>query len=225
MEHPPINEDAQPEPGERQPAAPSTTEDTPEQAEEQRREPARIYIASLADYNNGYYHGVWIDATLEPAAIREQIHAMLKKSPVLQREGEDFGDWAIHDYEGFGTLRLDELEDPEYLHSVASGIQEHGDAFAAWIEVQDSGNNDELDHMEQRFSEAFLGEHDSLSAFGETIADDMGWQSTIDETLPEGIARYTRVDSASLAHDMWLSGEVAVVHNPGGRVWIFRTDV
>lgn len=40
----------------------------------------RIYVASLSDYNAGRLHGVWIDATLDPDAIEEQIRAMLFES-------------------------------------------------------------------------------------------------------------------------------------------------
>ena len=65
----------------------------------------RIYVACLASYNAGILHGEWIDAT-DADTIREAIQEMLKRSPTPGAE-----EWAIHDYEGFGPLRLSEFED------------------------------------------------------------------------------------------------------------------
>ncbi|MCT8003625.1 antirestriction protein ArdA [Sphingomonas sanguinis] len=54
----------------------------------------RIYVACLAAYNNGYLHGTWIDADQDADQIRDEIAAMLARSPV-----EDAEEYAIHDYE------------------------------------------------------------------------------------------------------------------------------
>lgn len=40
----------------------------------------RIYVASLADYNNANLHGVWIDADQDADTIREEIATMLRAS-------------------------------------------------------------------------------------------------------------------------------------------------
>lgn len=59
----------------------------------------RIYVADLAAYNNGKLHGVWINATDDLDAIREQVNQMLAASP------EGFAEeYAIHDHEGFGGV-------------------------------------------------------------------------------------------------------------------------
>ena len=39
-------------------------------------------------------------------------------------------EWAIHDYEGFGEMRLSEWESFERVSAIAAGIAEHGAAFA-----------------------------------------------------------------------------------------------
>jgi len=80
-----------------------TTTDTP-----------RIYVACLASYNAGILHGEWIDAT-DADTIREAIQEMLKGSPTAGAE-----EWAIHDYEGFGSIRLSEWEDVDV--SAVSGL-------------------------------------------------------------------------------------------------------
>ena len=49
--------------------------------------------------------------------------------PTTARYGEVAEEWAIHDYDGFGELRLDENEALSTIARVAGGIREHGDAF------------------------------------------------------------------------------------------------
>lgn len=69
------------------------------------QETPRIYAACLASYNAGSLHGEWIDAT-DADEIREGIENMLSESrqPIAE-------EWAIHDYENFGGLRLSEYAD------------------------------------------------------------------------------------------------------------------
>ena len=40
-------------------------------------------------------------------------------------------EWAIHDYEGFGSLRLSESESFQTVSAIAAGIAKHGGAFTA----------------------------------------------------------------------------------------------
>jgi antirestriction protein len=61
----------------------------------------RIYVADLAAYNNGFLHGVWIDATEDVDAIHEKIAVMRAASPVAGGE-----EYAIHDFEGFSSYRV-----------------------------------------------------------------------------------------------------------------------
>ncbi|MBX9790018.1 MAG: antirestriction protein ArdA [Pirellulales bacterium] len=62
-----------------------------------------IYVACLAAYNAGMLHGKWIPAAQDADSLREEVNAILKESPVPLAE-----EWAIHDYEGFGDIRIDE---------------------------------------------------------------------------------------------------------------------
>src|SRR2546430_17246474 len=85
----------------------------------------RIYVASLADYNAGRLLGQWIDANQPAEVIHQAIQAMLAESRELVAE-----DWAIHDYENFGSLRLSEFSDIASLAEAARLITEHGEVFA-----------------------------------------------------------------------------------------------
>lgn len=184
-----------------------------------------IYVASLADYNAGKYHGAWIDATLDPEEIRIRIATMLRHSPVLRAEGEMFGNWTIHDYEGFGGIRLDEIEDPEYINAVALGIAEYGDAFAAWVDINGLPEPRDADRLVQQFRDAYLGQYASLDDYGEQLWEEMGWQELVDSVLPPDIAKYTSIGAHQLAHDLWMEGAISIAERPGGRVWIFRADL
>ncbi|WP_435656012.1 antirestriction protein ArdA [Brucella pituitosa] len=49
------------------------------------RKHSRIYVACLTAYNDGYLHGAWIDADQDPDQIKDEIAAMLVRSPVRTR--------------------------------------------------------------------------------------------------------------------------------------------
>jgi len=93
-------------------------------------EEIRIYVADLAAYNNGVLHGVWIDATQELDNIQEQIKQMLEASPI-----DDAEEYAIHDYEGFGSYSVSEYEGIQSLHEVACFIEEHGEISGVYFHI------------------------------------------------------------------------------------------
>jgi antirestriction protein len=76
---------------------------------EQRLTP-RIYVASLSDYNAARLHGRWIDATQDREAILAEIQTMLAESPEAIAE-----EFAIHDFDDFGGIRLGEWEDVDHV--------------------------------------------------------------------------------------------------------------
>lgn len=193
-----------------------------EKAEAERKppEPPGVYVASLADYNEGKLHGTWVDMTMPLEDIELAIRQMLERSPVIQAEGENYGDWAIHDSDNFGVATVHEHDDLDMLHQLAAGIAEHGDAFSAWAEANE-GDSERW----PLFTEAYLGEFDSLTAYGEHLWEEMGFQQLVDDVLPPEVARYTTVNAEHLAQDLWLEGSIQIFHKPGGGCWIFRGEV
>lgn len=151
-----------------------------------------IYVASLADYVNGYLTGEWIDATEGIDTIREEIHAMLatSKSPAPE-------EYAIHDYEGFGTLRLGEYEDIERIAAIAEGIYKYGEAFACWIDY--TGLDPEDWH---KFEDAYLGTYDSIEAYADQMIDDLELESTLDQSVPESMRSYVKIDRDAIVRDL-----------------------
>jgi antirestriction protein len=190
----------------------------PEQAEEQDHEPklkARIYVASLSDYNAGRLHGTWIDAAQDPKDLLAAIGRMLAASPEPGAE-----EWAIHDYEGFAGLRLGEYESIEQISTIALGIAEHGAAFGAWAKHLGRSCWEDLD----KFEECYRGRWDSLAEYAEDFLDACGLQQIIEEHVPEEFQPYVTIDAAALGRDMALNGEMSVVEDdPAGGVFIFES--
>ena len=75
----------------------SENKDDDQSPEQEPRQSPRIYVASLADYNEGRLYGAWIDAAQDPDDLGKAVEQMLAAAPSPCAE-----EWAIHDYEGFG---------------------------------------------------------------------------------------------------------------------------
>ncbi len=171
-------------------------------------EAPRIYVASLADYNAGRLLGRWIDADQDTDDIRADIAAMLATSsePIAE-------EWAIHDQDGFGPLRLSEYEDIAAVARLANGIGKNGEALAHWAAYLGSADPDELD----RFDDAYLGHWPSITAYAEDLLDDCGVDS--DDFAPQWLRSYVRIDTEAFAHD--LSFDLHVSEGDEG-VYLFQ---
>jgi antirestriction protein len=200
----------------------------------------RIYVACLAAYNNGTLHGRWIDADQPAGDIWTEVQAMLKASPEnttcqwcgavmvstdpvrwdnpcthgvhLPGNAEE---WAIHDYEGFGSLRLSECESFERVSAVAAGIAEHGEAFAEWLAYDDSRDPADL----QAFEDAYRGEWRSLREYAQDWADQTGLYDTAEKTG----SPYVVVDVELLERDLDI--ELYTASGSNGSVYVFDPNV
>ncbi len=166
----------------------------------------RIYVACLAAYNAGILHGTWIDAAQSVEELHAAVRAMLNDSPAFAEE------WAVHDYEGFGALRLSEYESLERIADIANGIAEHGDAFAAWLSYDSSWDPTDV----TSFLDAYLGEWDSLRAYAEEFADSTGLYGDADRAG----SPYVTVDIDMLERDLDI--ELYTVASDRGTVFVFN---
>lgn len=120
----------------------------------------RLYVACLCAYNNGHLHGCWIDANQEPEAIWQEINNMLANSPM-----DNAQEWAIHDYENFSSLSLDEQHDIEELSQWAELISTHSDdpdavsAYISW--AKDTG----IEITSEEFTSRYCGHWQSGEDF------------------------------------------------------------
>ena len=162
----------------------------------------RIYIACLSSYNSGILHGEWIDAA-DADAIREAIQEMLKRSRCPGAE-----EYAIHDYEGFGSIRLSEWEDIDRVAELGALIDQHGEAFAAYA------NHVGADYAtEDSFQDAYCGEWDSEQAYAENLFDELYLHE-----VPEHVQHY--IDYEAFAHDLFLNDYFSVESDSG--VYVFH---
>lgn len=162
----------------------------------------RIYVADLAAYNNGKLHGVWIDAALELDDIQEAVAKMLKASP------EGFAEeYAIHDYEGFGSYRVSEYEGLESVHEVACFIEEHEELGAELLAHFSS-----IDEARTAIDENYAGCYESVADFAEELTEDS-------VQIPESLARY--IDYNAMAYDMEVGGDIFTIEVGYREVHIF----
>lgn len=141
----------------------------------------RIYVASLSDYNDGRLYGVWIDdlEDLDIDDVWDQINSMLEASPYNKdpwnrRHGLKAEEWAIHDYEDFGGIKLGESEPLERVMEIAKGIYQWDDAYIA--RVLDTGTTDRMD-----FEDSYDGEYESVEDFGYQWFDEHYGVEKLDE--------------------------------------------
>lgn len=191
-----------------------------EPGEPERKERAdslqpRVWVGSLADYNNGILHGEWLDAHQDAEALQADIAVMLARSPTPGAE-----EWAIFDYDEFGELSLGEYEDLSVVTRLAAGLVEHGPAFAPWAEAVDH-EPDRLD----LFTEAFLGHHDSIEDYAAQLLEDLGYPPELEQILPEFMRPYVQLDVAGFARALVASGDVVWVPATGGGVWVYDGTV
>jgi antirestriction protein len=170
----------------------------------------RIYVACLAAYNNGRLHGAWIDADQSAEENHEAVGRMLAASPEPGAE-----EWAIHDYEGFGSLRLGEWEPLDRVAQIAAAIAEHGPAFSVWLAYEGSREPADL----QAFEDAYRGEWDSLRDYAENYAEEVGMYEAAEKT---GFS-YVTVDIDALERDLEIELYTAAAENH--RVHVFDPNV
>jgi len=165
----------------------------------------RIYVACLASYNNGVLHGRWIDAAQYPGDIEDEIAAMLAESSEPSAE-----EWAIHDYDNFGGIRLGESESMMDVATLAGLVVQYGAVFAAL--VNHIGTNHE--ESARMMTENYQGLWDSPAAWAKEQLKDSGQLAEV----PPMLRGY--VDFEAYARDCELGGDI-LSFDVGNQVAVF----
>lgn len=165
----------------------------------------RIYVACLAAYNNGFLHGAWIDADQDTDQIRDEIAAMLARSPVKDAE-----EYAIHDYEGFEGVSISEYAGIDGVARMAAFIAEHG-ALGAGLLEQFGGD---MDQAEFTLEDCYHGQFASLADYMEEL-------TTESVTIPEALRYY--VDWDAMARDAEMGGDLFTIETANGEVYVFSS--
>jgi antirestriction protein len=153
-------------------------------------ETPRIYAACLSSYNSGELHGEWIDCDRDSDEIMADIQAMLSRSPMAEIEACE--EWAIHDYEGFKGLKISEYEGIDRVAELAAAVEEHGEAFAAYVECY---GDTEIDEFEERYR----GSYESKRAFTEEH------YSELIDTVEKAGLDPIYIDFETLTRDLFIS--------------------
>ena len=167
-------------------------------------EEIRIYVACLAAYNNGYLHGKWIDATQELDDIQDEVNAMLEASPV-EEEAEEY---AIHDFEGYGSYRLSEYEGLESAHNIACFIEEHEGVGS---ELLNQFNGD-IDEATKAIEESYCGCYSSVADYAQELTEETS-------EVPKHLEFY--IDYDKMGRDMEMSGDIFTIETAHDEVHIF----
>ena len=168
-----------------------------ETANQMKKETPKIYVADLAAYVNGRLHGRWIEANQPPEDIHEEIQEMLSESPVPGAE-----EFALHDHEGFGNVKLSEYEDIEAVSALAELIAEFGEMVASTVWGHVGGKAVEAQRL---LEDCYQGSWDSLEAWAEELLTSTGELNQV----PEHLRPY--IDVEAYARDMELNGDVFTV--------------
>ncbi len=163
----------------------------------------KIYVACLAAYNNGYLHGAWIDAAREAWALYADVKDMLAVSPVAGSE-----EWAIHDYEGFGGVRIEEYTGFDRVAVLATFIAENGALGAALLDYY-SGD---LAEAQEAIADRYHGAHASLADYVQELTEET-------TTIPQPLRYY--IDWQAMARDAEMSGDLFTVTTAWDVVHVF----
>lgn len=163
----------------------------------------RIYVACLAAYNSGYLHGAWIDASPDAWAIWDGINAMLKTSPVPDAE-----EFAIHDYEGFGGVRIEEYTGVNRIATIAGFLEAHGE-LAALVLAYYSGD---IEEAQAAMEDRYLGSYGTLADYVQDVTEAT--------TFIHDSLRYY-IDWQAMARDAELNGDFFTIESDFQTVHVF----
>lgn len=190
----------------------------------------RIYVACLASYNNGVLHGAWIDADQDADTIQAEIAAMLRQSrfpnvlvdcPDCEGEGGECEtckgkgkvpsaeEYAIHDYDDFGKVKIGEYESIETVAAIAEALSEHGEVFAVAYDY-----HNDIGAALEDVDDYYHGHYSNAEAWAEEYWNESGMM----ERVPEELRGY--IDLERWASDMLIDTFRSEEASDGG-VYIF----
>ena len=163
----------------------------------------KIYVVCLPAYNNGILHGAWVDAAQEAWALYDEVKEMLGTSPIVGAE-----EWAIHDHEGFGGVRLEEHAGLDAVAELAAFITEHGAVGAALLDYYSGAMKEAREAMAERY----YGPHASLADYVQELTE----ETTV---IPTTLRYY--IDWQAMARDAEMSGDLFTLTTAWDVVHVF----
>jgi antirestriction protein len=164
-----------------------------------KQETPMIHIASIGDYDKlGEINGKWVDATQEVERLEAEAAEVTRRSKTRSPL------WGVYDAKGFYGLELDaEWQDLGYVHTLATGIREHGDAFAAWAQLAAEPG------LLADFERSYLGRFKNVTEYSQQLVDEFVGRDFM-AALPEDIRPYVGFDAVGYANGLIESGCVGI---------------
>ncbi len=162
----------------------------------------RIYVACLASYNNGILHGCWIDAVTDVDTMRNEIQIMLSKSPIANAE-----DYAIHDYEGFGSFIIEQYTDLETICDYVAFYEEYEE-----LGLEVSAYYGDIESAKEALENHYHGEYDSELDYATELFDEC-----YAHELSEPVKSY--IDYDAFCRDLFINDYLSIELN--GKVYVF----
>jgi len=162
----------------------------------------KIYVACLAAYNAGILHGEWIDATKDLDDMWRELRNILASSPIPQAE-----EWAIHDSESFGDVRISEYESMERIHELACWIGDH-DEIGILALNRCEGDIEKADEALENYMGCYTGLADYAQALTEETTE-----------IPKSLVYY--IDYERMGRDMERNGDVFTIETRFDQVHVF----
>ena len=130
---------------------------------------------------------------------------MLACSPI---EGAE--EWAIHEFEGFGGIRLSEWESIERVHELSEFMQEHGKIGSLVLEHY-CGDIDDA----QRTIENYIGCYCRMGDYAEEITESC-------TEISEHLKFY--IDYERMERDMEMNGDIFTIETSFDEIHIFLSN-
>ena len=181
-----------------------------EQAERPSKPAPRVYVIDHRTDNSQEPTGQWVDANQAADELEAAIAEAFGRLP------EDGAiDWSVTHAQGFAGIDLFGSSDSQLVATIGQGVAEHGDAFAAWVELHGTGDVDQLG----RFTDFYIGSYQSKLDWAESIAADLEWLEHLDRVVEPTLRPYVRIDYDQVVRD--TSGSWDLVTGNDGRVYVF----
>lgn len=169
----------------------------------------KIFIESLADYNNGKSIGEWIEVSGDVEDLQAEINRILDKSQYKAEE------WAIHDSENFEPFEISQYEGLESIVRKANILEELDnsgclEAFEIWWEYQCINLTVDEGDIIENFHEEYRGEYDNEEDYAHQFMNDC-------YEIPEHLKYY--IDYEAVWRDLSYDGYWSEYKN--GTCYIF----
>lgn len=180
----------------------------PDEDEEGQRP---IFVAGISKRKDGDLRAAWMDTAQYIADTERRIASWMHQLSALT--GESTG----HDEDEPGFLAVGKRASLGFIGAMAAGIIEHGQAFAAWAR-QAGSDPDTL----SRFKDAYLGSWESADQFAAQMLEYLRPTDQMEYSAAQEVRPDLQSDAQELAQELQRRGDISVVANPEGGVWVFR---